>query len=99
MKITEATTSPIAVPTTAEAGSKVARGVIIIPENGHKLGSRSWHLLPKSAICDVELTLGLSPALMAVTGMDTIVHRIEIFLVPAFNPPADSIALDGLEYA
>ena len=29
--------------------------------------------------------------------MDAVAHCIETFLAPAFNPPADGIALDGLE--
>ncbi|MFS9605787.1 iron-containing alcohol dehydrogenase, partial [Klebsiella pneumoniae] len=68
-KITEAAAPLIAIPTTAGTGSEVARGAIIILEDGRKLGFHSWHLLPKSAICDAELTLGLPPALTAATGM------------------------------
>ena len=98
-KITEAAAPLIAIPTTAGTGSEVARGAIIILADGRKLGFHSWHLLPKSAICDAELTLGLPPALTAATGMDAIAHCIETFLAPAFNPPADGIALDGLERA
>lgn len=98
-KITEAAAPLIAIPTTAGTGSEVARGAILILEDGRKLGFHSWHLLPKSAICDAELTLGLPPALTAATGMDAIAHCIETFLAPAFNPPADGIALDGLERA
>jgi hypothetical protein len=56
----------------------------------------SPHLLPRSAICDPELTLSLPAALTAGTGMDAIAHCIETFLSPAENPPADAIALDGL---
>jgi len=98
-KITDAAAPLIAIPTTAGTGSEVARGAIIILEDGRKLGFHSWHLLPKSAICDAELTLGLPPMLTAATGMDAIAHCIETFLAPAFNPPADGIALDGLERA
>ena len=98
-KITEAAAPLIAIPTTAGTGSEVARGAIIILEDGRKLGFHSWHLLPKSAICDAALTLGLRPALASATGMDAIAHCIETFLAPAFNPPADGIALDGLERA
>jgi hypothetical protein len=60
------------------------------------VGFHSWALLPKVAICDPELTLGLPPLLTAATGMDAIAHCIETFMAPAFNPPADGIALDGL---
>ncbi|MCY4755109.1 iron-containing alcohol dehydrogenase [Pelomonas aquatica] len=86
----------IAVPTTAGTGSEVARGAIIIVADGRKLGFHNWELLPKAAICDPALTLKLPPALTAATGMDAIAHCIETFLAPAFNPPADGIALEGL---
>jgi 4-hydroxybutyrate dehydrogenase len=89
----------IAVPTTAGTGSEVARGAILIVDDGRKLGFHSWHLLPKAAILDPELTLGLPPALTAATGMDAIAHCMETFMAPAVNPPADGIALDGLERA
>ncbi len=87
----------VAVPTTAGTGSEVARGAIVIVDDGRKLGFHSWNLLPKAAICDPELTLGLPPKLTAATGMDAIAHCMETFMAPAVNPPADGIALDGLE--
>ncbi len=87
----------IAVPTTSGTGSEVARGAILILDDGRKLGFHSWHLVPKAAICDPELTLGLPARLTAATGMDAIAHCMETFMAPAFNPPADGIALDGLE--
>ncbi len=89
----------IAVPTTAGTGSEVARGAILIVDDGRKLGFHSWNLMPKAAICDPELTLGLPPLLTAATGMEAIAHCMETFMAPAFNPPADGIALDGLERA
>jgi len=87
----------IAVPTTSGTGSEVARGALITVRDGRKLGFHSWHILPKAAICDPELTLGLSAFLTAATGMDAIAHCMETFMSAAFNPPADGIALDGLE--
>jgi len=95
-KISAACVPLIAVPTTAGTGSEVARGAIVIVDDGRKLGFHSWHLLPKAAICDPELTLGLPPLLTAATGMDAIAHCMETFMAPAYNPPADGIALDGL---
>jgi 4-hydroxybutyrate dehydrogenase len=97
--ITDKAAPLIAVPTTSGTGSEVARGAILILDDGRKLGFHSWHLLPRSAICDPLLTLGLPPYLTAATGMDAIAHCIETFLAPAFNPPADGIALDGLARA
>ena len=95
-KITDAAAPLIAVPTTAGTGSEVARGAIVIVDDGRKLGFHSWSLIPKAAICDPALTLGLPPMLTAATGMDAIAHCMEVFMAPAFNPPADGIALEGL---
>jgi len=97
LKITDRAVPLIAVPTTSGTGSEVARGAIIIVDDHRKLGFHSWHLVPKTAICDPELTLGLPPRLTAATGMDAIAHCMETFMSAAFNPPADGIALDGLE--
>ncbi|MBP8270543.1 MAG: iron-containing alcohol dehydrogenase [Sphaerotilus sp.] len=95
-KITAAVAPLIAVPTTAGTGSEVARGAILIVDDGRKLGFHSWHLMPKAALCDPDLTLGLPPLLTAATGMDAIAHCMETFMAAPFNPPADGIALDGL---
>jgi 4-hydroxybutyrate dehydrogenase len=96
-KITDRVPPLIAVPTTAGTGSEVARGAIVIVDDGRKLGFHSWHLVPKTALLDPELTLGLPPLLTAATGMDAIAHCMETFMAPAFNPPADGIGLDGLQ--
>jgi 4-hydroxybutyrate dehydrogenase len=96
-KITDRVAPLIAVPTTAGTGSEVARGAILIVDDGRKLGFHSWSLVPKTAICDPDLTLGLPAMLTAATGMDAIAHCMETFMSAAFNPPADGIALDGLE--
>ena len=97
LKITDRAAPLIAVPTTSGTGSEVARGAIIIVDDHRKLGFHSWHIVPKAAICDPELTLGLPARLTAATGMDAIAHCMETFMSASFNPPADGIALDGLE--
>ena len=95
--ITDRAAPLIAVPTTSGTGSEVARGAIVIVDDRRKLGFHSWHIVPKAAICDPDLTLGLPARLTAATGMDAIAHCMETFMSAAFNPPADGIALDGLE--
>ena len=95
-RITDRVPPLIAVPTTAGTGSEVARGAILIVDDGRKLGFHSWHLVPKTALLDPALTLGLPPMLTAATGMDAIAHCMETFMASPFNPPADGIALDGL---
>lgn len=95
-RITAKTAPVIAVPTTAGTGSEVGRGAILILDDGRKVGVISPYVVPKVAICDPELTLGLPAVLTAATGMDAIAHCLETFMAPTFNPPADGIALDGL---
>lgn len=95
-RITAATLPIVAIPTTAGTGSEVGRGAIIILDDGRKVGILSPYVIPRVAVCDPALTLGLPAGLTAATGMDAIAHCIETFLAPAFNPPADGIALDGL---
>jgi 4-hydroxybutyrate dehydrogenase len=85
----------IAIPTTSGTGSEVGRGSVMNLSDGRKLGIISPNLIPKRAICDPELTMGLPPWLTAATGMDALSHCIESFLTPNDNPPAEGIALDG----
>ena len=82
-RISDRVAPVVAVPTTAGTGSEVARGAIVIVDDGRKLGFHSWHLVPRPAICDPELTLGLPPKLTAATGMDAIAHCMETFMAPA----------------
>ncbi|MDR5799374.1 iron-containing alcohol dehydrogenase [Caballeronia sp. LZ001] len=95
-RITAATAPVIAIPTTAGTGSEVGRGAILILDDGRKVGVISPYVVPKVAICDPELTLGLPPLMTAATGMDAVAHCLETFMAPVFNAPADGIALDGL---
>ena len=98
-RITAATVPVVAIPTTAGTGSEVGRGAIIILADGRKVGIISPSVIPKVALCDPTLTVGLPPGLTAATGMDAVAHCIETFLAPSFNPPAEGIALDGLRRA
>ena len=59
--LTAATAPVVAIPTTAGTGSEVGRAALITLDDGRKLGFISPHLIPKAAICDPELTLGLPP--------------------------------------
>ncbi len=85
----------IAIPTTAGTGAEVGRAALLTLADARKLGFISPHLIPKRAICDAELTLGLPPGLTAATGLDALSHCIETLLSPRDNPPAEAIALDG----
>lgn len=95
-RITDRKPPVLAIPTTAGTGSEVGRAALLTLEDGRKLGFISPHMIPKAALCDPELTLGLPPYLTAATGMDAVTHCIETYLSPRYNPVADAIALDGL---
>jgi alcohol dehydrogenase class IV len=86
----------VAVPTTAGTGSEVSVGAVIIMDNGRKETFVSPNLIPATAICDPELSVGLPPRLTAATGMDSMTHCIEAYLGAPVNPPAEAIGLDGV---
>lgn len=91
--------SIIAIPTTSGTGSEVARATVIVMADGAKRAIGSPYLIPKVAICDPELTLGLPPVLTAATGFDALAHCIETYCSPNINPPAEAIALAGMKRA
>jgi 4-hydroxybutyrate dehydrogenase len=96
-KISSAVAPVIAIPTTAGTGSEVGRAALITLKTGSKLALISPYLIPKVAICDSLLTLGLPASLTAATGMDAFTHCLETYISPLVNPPAEAIAIDGLE--
>ena len=97
-RITPRAVRTVAIPTTAGTGSEVGRAAMINVD-GRKLDFMSPHLFPARALSDPALTFGLPPYLTAATGMDALTHCIETFLSPLVNPPAEAIAIDGVERA
>ena len=98
-RITAGVAPVVAIPTTAGTGSEVGRAALLTLRDGRKLAFLAPHMIPRVAICDPDLTLGLPRGLTAATGMDALTHCIETFLSPRVNPPADAIALDGVARA
>lgn len=87
----------IAVPTTAGTGSEVGRaGVITHPETHEKKIIFHPAIMPKVAILDPELTMGLPAKLTAATGMDALAHCIEAYCAPFYNPLAKGVGLEGM---
>lgn len=91
-----ATPPLILLPTTSGTGSEVGRSAVIIFDNGIKAGVRCPAIVT-AALCDPELTLGLPPLVTATTGMDALAHCVETYCSATVNPPADAIAVDGME--
>lgn len=96
-RITSAVAPLVAIPTTAGTGSEVGRAALITLDDGRKLGFISPFLIPRRAVCDPALTMGLPPGLTAATGLDALSHCIETYLSPRYNPPAEAIATDGFK--
>ena len=69
-----------AVPTTAGTGSEATAGAVITDTKTHyKFTILDLCLVPKYAILDPELTVGLPSQITAVTGMDALTHAIEAY--------------------
>ena len=87
----------IAVPTTAGTGSEVGRaGVVTHPVTHEKKIIFHPAIMPKVAILDPELTVGLPPKLTAATGMDALAHNLEAYCAPFYHPLAAGIGLEGM---
>ncbi|MDP9137349.1 MAG: iron-containing alcohol dehydrogenase [Pseudomonadota bacterium] len=87
----------IAVPTTAGTGSEVGRaGVVTHPTTHEKKIIFHPAIMPKAAILDPELTVGLPPKLTAATGMDAFAHCLESYYAPFYHPLAAGVALEGM---
>ena len=86
----------ILIPTTSGTGSEVTPISILTTGKSEKMGVVSPVLIPDIALLDPELTLGLPAHVTAATGIDAMVHAIEAYCVPGFNPLCDGLALEGL---
>ena len=80
----------VALPTTAGTGSEVTPvAVLTDPERVSKVGISSPYLIPHTAVCDPELTLGCPPELTASAGADALSHVIEAFTAVRRPPTAE----------
>lgn len=88
----------IQVPTTAGTGSEVTPISILTTPSHEKKGVVSPLLYPDVALLDSRLTLGLPPAVTAMTGVDAMVHAIEAFTTRLKkNPLSDALAIKALQ--
>jgi alcohol dehydrogenase class IV len=87
----------ITIPTTAGTGAET-ESTGMVTHSAKAMKFCVWHpnLKPSLALLDPELTVGLPVNLTAWTGADALVHAIEAFLVPSFNPLCDGLALEAL---
>jgi alcohol dehydrogenase class IV len=87
----------VAVPTTAGTGSEVTKNAVLAsPEHGVKASLRSPLMLPRVAIVDPDLLAGLTPPVLAASGLDALSQLIEPFLSIRANPVTDGLAREAI---
>ena len=71
----------IAVPTTAGTGSETTLAAVITDSvTRHKYAINDFPLIPRYALLDPNLTVGLPKHITATTGMDALTHAIEAYI-------------------
>jgi len=85
----------VAVPTTAGTGSEVTRNSVL-SGGGVKASLRSPLILPRVALVDPELLVGVPKPTIAASGMDALSQLIEPLLSKRANPFSDALARDGI---
>ena len=75
-----------AVPTTAGTGSETTVAAVITDsETHHKASINDPSIIPKYAVLDPELTVGLPPFVTATTGLDALCHAVESYTNHTYN--------------
>lgn len=88
----------IALPTTAGTGSEVGRASVITDEQARvKRTILHIRMMPRVAILDANLTLGLPADLTAATGVDALTHCMEAYCSPVYHPMAEAVAVKGMQ--
>ena len=71
----------IAIPTTAGTGSETTIAAVVTDSDTHeKFAVNDLKLMPKYAVLDPTLTVGLPAHITAATGMDALTHAVEAFI-------------------
>lgn len=82
----------VAVPTTAGTGSETTIAALVTDTaTHHKYAVMDLKLIPRYAVLDPELTVGLPPRITAATGMDALTHAVEAYLC-VHNTTSETVA-------
>ena len=88
----------IAVPTTAGTGSETTLAAVITDsETRHKYAINDFPLIPKYAMLDASLTLGLPKHITSTTGMDALTHAVEAYIGRSTTKDTRQNALDAVK--
>lgn len=87
----------VAIPTTAGAGAEATRNAVVAcPEKQFKASIRSELMLPRFALLDAELAVGVPRAVTAASGADALCQLIESYTSGNANPISDGLAMEGI---
>jgi alcohol dehydrogenase class IV len=87
----------VAIPTTAGTGTEVTRNAVLgSKEAKAKASLRAPHMLPRLAVVDPDLLVGVPTAVLASSGMDALSQLVEPFVCVRANPLTDALAREGL---
>jgi alcohol dehydrogenase class IV len=90
----------IAIPTTSGTGSEVTRNAVLAsPQHRVKASLRGSSMLPRLAVVDPGLTLGLPRGVTASTGLDALTQLIEPYVGVRANPMTDLFCIEGIRRA
>jgi alcohol dehydrogenase len=94
----EATGLPcVAIPTTAGTGSEVTPWATIWDKDARRKHSLEHQtMFPSHAIVDPELTMSLSPAMTATSGIDALTQAVEAYWSKRSQPISDLYALGAI---
>ena len=93
--VAAATRLPFIAIATTYSGSEMAPNWYVGTGPGRRQGI-DRHALPATVIYDPALTLGLSPAMSAASGMNAIAHAAESLYGPDTNPVIQTLAEEGI---
>ena len=91
LRVLKPTPPLFAVPTTSGTGSETTLAAVITDSATHRKASiNDPFLIPKYAVLDPELTVGLPPHITAATGMDALCHAVESYTNHTYNTPVEN---------
>ena len=98
LKVRKALPFLIAVPTTAGTGSETTLAAVIVnEETHHKYAINDPHLIPKYALLDPSLLVGLPPKITSTTGMDALTHAVEAYIGRSNTRKTKKCALEAIK--
>lgn len=88
----------ICAPTTAGTGSETTLASVITDDTaGFKYAINDFHLIPRYAVLDAALTIGLPPQLTATTGMDALTHAVEAYIGRSTTKDTREAAVEAIQ--